>query len=51
MTKETEAVMENISRIIEGWRRDYMPNQHAERLENLEKYLLALEDYENAKPL
>lgn len=47
VNKETQAVIENISRIIEGWRKDYIPYQHQERLQTIEKFLLNIEDYKN----
>lgn len=47
MDKETQAIIENIKRILHGWEKDYIPHQHAERLENLEKFLLSIEDYTN----
>lgn len=47
MSEETQAVLNNIARILNGWRDDYIPYQHVERLENLEKFLLNIEDYKN----
>jgi len=47
MNKETQAIIENISRIIQGYKNLDTPYEYRLMIEGLEKYLLSIEDYTN----
>ncbi len=47
MNKETQAIIENISRMIDGYRSLDTPYEYHLMIEALEKYLISIEDYKN----
>lgn len=46
MTSETEEILKNIARIIEGFRKDELAMELYQRIERLEKFLLTIEEFE-----